>query len=341
MKEQNNFYTKQLKQIKNQPHFSDKFGYLVFDYQKHINEQGYYTVKDVNIGDYIQSLAARQFLPSSVSCDGTAKDIAIDRDSIAGYDGEPVNMIMNSWYWVFDGNKTASDKINPLFVSFHINNAQDVTQETIDYLKKYAPIGCRDFQTRDFLLQKGVEAYFSGCLTTTLDEKYMADPSERTDEVLIVDPRWKNNIFSKKCKFYDKNYHAMKKILKNYRTAPDKTVTHRYAFGLTEQQYFEEAKKLLNRYARAKLVITTRIHAALPCLALGTPVILLVKKFDEKRYKGIADFLNIIGEDETGNTVVKVRFDEAGMVENPQNFKPYAENLKAICRAFVGHQVGF
>ena len=34
------------------------------------------------------------------------------------------------------------------------------------------------------------------------------------------------------------------------------------------------AKNLLNKYASAKLVITSRIHCAIPCLSLGTPVLL-------------------------------------------------------------------
>ena len=36
-------------------------------------------------------------------------------------------------------------------------------------LKKYEPIGCRDLKTTDKLKNKGIDAYFSGCLTTTID----------------------------------------------------------------------------------------------------------------------------------------------------------------------------
>ena len=36
-----------------------------------------------------------------------------------------------------------------------------------------------------------------------------------------------------------------------------------------------QAYNIIERYARAKLVITTRLHCALPCVALETPVILL------------------------------------------------------------------
>jgi hypothetical protein len=36
----------------------------------------------------------------------------------------------------------------------------------------------------------------------------------------------------------------------------------------------------LNRYATARLVITSRLHAALPCIAFGTPVVLLTDRND-------------------------------------------------------------
>jgi len=47
--------------------------------------------------------------------------------------------------------------------------------------------------------------------------------------------------------------------------------------------------KIEYKYARAKLVITIRIHAALPCLALNTPVILVNKNFN-KRFPGLLQF---------------------------------------------------
>ena len=52
-----------------------------------------------NIGDYIQSLAALQYLPNNCS------PIFIDRDSFQFYNGENVKLIMNGWYRIFNGNK--------------------------------------------------------------------------------------------------------------------------------------------------------------------------------------------------------------------------------------------
>lgn len=63
-------------------------GLIAYTYNDGIHEKGYYSATRTNIGDYIQSVAARQFLPRV--------DAYVDRDRLALYDGAPVNMIMNA-----------------------------------------------------------------------------------------------------------------------------------------------------------------------------------------------------------------------------------------------------
>ena len=43
-------------------------------------------------------------------------------------------------------------------------------------------------------------------------------------------------------------------------------------------ELLDAAKHLLHKYARAKLVVTSRIHCALPCLGLDTPVVFVTNK---------------------------------------------------------------
>ena len=59
--------------------------------------------------------------------------------------------------------------IRPLFISFHVNRLDMLTDEAQDYLRRHGPIGCRDWNTVFLLLSAGIDAFFSGCLTTTLD----------------------------------------------------------------------------------------------------------------------------------------------------------------------------
>ena len=59
--------------------------------------------------------------------------------------------------------------LQPIFVSFHCNKRGLLTPEAIDYLRAHGPIGCRDWTTVDILLSVDVPAFFSGCLTTTVN----------------------------------------------------------------------------------------------------------------------------------------------------------------------------
>ena len=88
------------------------------------------------------------------------------------------------------------------------------------------------------------------------------------------------------------------------------------------------AKNLLVRYSKAKLVVSTRIHAALPCLAINTPVIFINKKYD-KRYPGIYELLNNIGLNKQNKFEIRVNIDDKGLVYNSKDYLKYANKLKA------------
>lgn len=138
-------------------------------------------IDGVNIGDYIQALASSQFYPRI--------DGFVERDELSLYDDEDCKVIMNGWYMAKPENWPPSRHINPLFVAFHINSkAKDsmLSKESIEYLKKYEPIGCRDTYTMDLLKGKGIDAYFSGCMTLTLGYKYKRKVCG--NKVYFVDP---------------------------------------------------------------------------------------------------------------------------------------------------------
>lgn len=69
---------------------------------------------------------------------------------------------------------------------------------------------------------------------------------------------------------------------------------------VTDDDKMQMARDLVKRYAKAKLVITSRIHAALPCLGVETPVIFIPSKGldatreNAGRFDGLEEFFNII-----------------------------------------------
>lgn len=133
-----------------------------------------------NVGDYVQSLAARQFLPQT--------DEFMNRETLGDYKGDDIKLIMNGWFTHNIHHWIPANNIDPLFVSFHMNNTAApymLTDKGIAYLKAHAPIGCRDKFTVQILKDKGIDAYFTGCLTLTLDN-YKVDDALRGDDIYIV-----------------------------------------------------------------------------------------------------------------------------------------------------------
>ena len=128
----------------------------------------------VNIGDHIQSCAAEQFLPQV--------DFYVDRDALDAPVKEEAKIIMNGWFTDAPEKWPPNPNLSPLFISFHLQPSSAFVilnkKENVDYLKKHAPIGCRDYSTLQILQDKGIDSYYSFCLTTTLDEKFKSGGSE-------------------------------------------------------------------------------------------------------------------------------------------------------------------
>lgn len=307
-----------------------------------------------NVGDNIQSLAAKQFLPQV--------DEFVNREKMASYDGDEIKMILNGWFTHNTTNWVPSPKIKPLFVSFHINNtaaSNMLNDKGVAYLKAHEPIGCRDQFTADILKEKGIEAYFSGCLTLTLDT-YKVDESERTENIYIVDPLYgyttKRKVFRNYKTFLksilngkifelNKRESHLKKIISKEllekaihinQEPPANTYSH--------EEKFEMAEDLLKKYAKAKLVVTSRIHCALPCLAMGTPVIFIngFETFtDSSRFDGIIELFNRIDVNtKTGEFTTNFQLDGNKIssdvkINNLEKHHAIASQLKESCRNFI------
>lgn len=305
-----------------------------------------------NVGDYVQSLAARQYLPRV--------DQFMNRETLGEYSGDPTKLIMNGWWTHNIHHWVPSDKIDPLFVSFHMNNTAApfmLSKKGITYLKKHAPIGCRDKFTAQILNEKGIDAYFTGCLTLTLDN-YTVDNAERGEDIYIVDPFYNypksddllssvksavRGVMSGEAFQLGKIDKTLKKIVSPELLKSAKYVTQVLPEGKqTDEEKFAYAEDCLKKYARAKLVITSRIHSALPCLAMGTPVIFMnaFNSFvDTCRFDGILELFNRVDVAEDGswttNFDLKGKIDASTMVTNYGLHTKLAEPLKEKCRTFI------
>lgn len=296
-----------------------------------------------NIGDYIQSIAQRQFIRDKETC-------YVDIEYLSDFESkQTVNVIMNGWF-TWDCSKFLPPTcINPLFVSFHLTPPQEknfFTTEIIAYLKKYQPIGARDMKTMEMMRAHCIESYFSGCLTMTLGKEYRQD-APHTGEVYIVDPyyeiggdmslphiirytkmiwytirhikaawilkdkliRTRHSIFRHIADKFDKIvcaanfYHIYSQRFSDDILFNAKYTSAIVSSELTNEEKFAIADKMLRDYANAKFVITSRLHVSFPCLAVGTKNIFVIPSLKNEEQDVLRYSGRLGGLDDTVNVL--------------------------------------
>ncbi len=242
-----------------------------------------------NLGDFIQSIAAAAFLDEN--------PVFLDRDQLHLGTSTPTQLILNGWFMEQPHHWPPGPGIIPLFLSFHINptaQKQMLSPEGIAYLQKHAPIGCRDHYTLQLLQKHQISAYFSGCLTLSLNRQGFSRPQQAPQEPYILlcsalerlNP--KNNPSASglgglldRLKNLQRAvlFQRANKRLESFLEQAQHPVVRRSQIVSVEKHSKEErlalAEEQLQWIAHAKLVISSRIHTALPAVAMGIPVLFL------------------------------------------------------------------
>lgn len=276
-----------------------------------------------NVGDEIQSLAALGLIPDP--------KYYFNRDNLgqAGDDIDPadphVSVIMNGWFGQYPENWPPADKIRPLLVSMHITQEEVSSKfnikpdefmlapSLVKYMQHHGPAGARDRATLKLLQKAGIDSYFSGCLTLTLNRPDV----KRADDLIV---------------FCDVAKEAVTYARAQARR-PVLTVSHTGYGESNVAERFERAKELLSLYARASCVVTSRLHCALPCLAMGTPVLFINIVADPYRLDGLLDFLHHGTADEF--TAGLLDYDINDPPPNKTKHLFYRKNLINQVKSFV------
>lgn len=275
---------------------------------------GYVSCASYNIGDDVQSLAAKQFLPKDA--------LSIDREFIGVFKHHnPVQTIVNGWFmhtkdfcWYrLDAPAPAkswppSYHIEPLLISIHLAEGfipLAFSQKAISYLRANGPVGARDLNTLNELRKRNIPSYFSGCLTLTLKNEC----TERDEVIYAVD-------LDDECVEFIKS-HSQCKV---------ERTTHilDYQMTLDPKKRLKYVNELLEKYKRAKCVVTVRLHAAMPCLAFETPV-LLINRRDDPRFHGLRELTHHCTREEFLNGQMDFNFDHPE--ENPKDYLVLRKNL--------------
>lgn len=278
-----------------------------------------YSYTTENVGDEIQSIAARYFLPRV--------DYLIDRDQLqASSPDSPdkVKLIMNAWYMHQPKNwPPRISGLIPLLVSMYVDQKNPAvvkaftSPKSIEFLKANGPVGARDMATLEFFESIGVPAYFSGCMTLTLQR----DKSlPRQDYVLAVDVGPK----------------VADEMRRRTRRPVIEVSVYRSPF-MSNEAKFALAEYYLYLYQSAQAVVTTRLHAMLPSLAFETPVLLIKEKgkYEPKRYKGLVDLVRSADVEEFMNDQTLFNLDKP--TPNSSEYMKLRRSLINTCEAFTGY----
>ena len=241
-----------------------KYGYLLYK-KPLISEM---PDRPINLGDPIQSYAVKLLYKEMGIQD---KDmIPIPRYDLSNYEGEECVCVINtcSTYeeLAYDSHfMPPSNNLHAVPFSLHLN--RDIPEAELAFYKNCEDVGCRDVYTVNKLRENGVNAYLTGCLTLTFPRR-SKEIDETANEIYFIDVqsdffklipeeiREKGKKLSSIYRFkitHDSNRMTMEEALEFHRLG-------------------EERVELLKN--TAKLVITSRLHVAAPCLAMGIPVIL-------------------------------------------------------------------
>lgn len=274
-----------------------------------------------NLGDDIQSLAAERFLPKV--------DLLINRETLDRDQGgaDEIAIILSGWYMANPWRWPPHPLIRPLLVSMHISAVRRsrkrfwipspawamLRRKGRKWLQTHGPVGARDTATLELLQSHDISAWYSGCLTLTLP-RY---EGKRLDRIIA-------------CDLPD----VIVKALRDRTRTPIECVSHAHTDLQDHAARRAKACHLLSLYASAQAVVTSRVHCALPCLALGTPVLFVPLAPDQARLQPALDLTHTA----TPASIIAgaAGFDLDDPPPNSNAFLALAEPLAAKCKAYFG-----
>jgi hypothetical protein len=211
-----------------------------------------------NLGDHIQLLAADRLLRRA----GVEVEFRIDRDDEVAASqaldelSSPAGILLNGWFKTNPAQWPPHRNLIPMYLGFHVRLFQApslVAEPALENYAKFGPVGCRDNYTMSLLAQHGSEVFLSNCLSL-LNPRRLEDPETQT-EIFVV--------------------------------SRDERIREYVPFAVGEYEYINQysntddfddnlssAINLLDKYKnRARLIITSMLHCALPAIAMGIPVV--------------------------------------------------------------------
>jgi hypothetical protein len=223
-----------------------------------------------NLGDDIQTHAVEHLYASM----GIAAEqiVRLNRYEFHDYDGRHGYLVMPMCGYFTLGNAQSplplSPWIIPVYFSFGLSSDVDEPAD-LEHFRCHQPIGTRDERVMKMFRERGISAFTSGCITITFPRRERAPEHGKVflvdvpEEVLAHVPA-----------------HLRERV---------EQLTHIHPFQRipSDQQEADRldalARELCRRYAQeGALVVTSRLHCAAPCIAMGIPTIVVALSVSDR-----------------------------------------------------------
>lgn len=236
------------------------------DYSTHYISYYYEAIcETANLGDYIQSIATEDAIQRC-----TASPVIFEyvlRSALTDHPGG--TCVMQGWYEHRQLTFIPGPDTRPIWIGTHLCSE---IRERVKYLLDNSSvqlndIGCRDKSTLDFCRSLGLNAYFSRCLTLTLPKRNVNE-SNHASTIYLVD-----------C-----SDSIVESLPRDIKEGAKRISQRNYKFNNWQNWKLcrHAAEELLAEYKKeAKLIVTTALHCAQPCLAMGIPVVFINPSYDE------------------------------------------------------------
>lgn len=220
------------------------------------------TYRTGNIGDDVQSLSLSQ--PHLLG----KPDLWIDRDQFADYaNAGEVDLVANGFFLCASRSGKLAfpppPNIRTRYVALCASNIPN-SAETIAHFRASGPVGCRDLHSVKWCQNRGLEHYFASCPSCLLERDFDAPgksvaPYDPDGPIVLVDV--------------------------NPKDLPPFGISNRPFLCLTNrvrpgdhrgaEARFAALRRRLRVLRSASLVITNRLHVAMPCIGMGVPVVMV------------------------------------------------------------------
>jgi hypothetical protein len=266
-----------------------------------------------NLGDEMQSLAVMSHL--------SVVDTFVDRDRLADFQAnEDTTIVFNSWFMQGTDFRIPSPRVKPMWHGFSAGRTELLDGEWGDYLRANAPIGCRDMDSCKMLQAAGIDAYWTACLTLFMGRALSRPPGPPSGVI-----------------FLDVPPEAETYIPKPIVDRATRLTTFPGEHGMHDTLgRWSNTARLVQMLANADLVVTRRLHAALPAASFGVPVVAVPdpKHADARfRYSGIDQIIPTVYLDDVAIGLKNLDWGNIPLAKIPddveQRYQQFCDCLKA------------